>query len=39
MKVKYISKHETPALVNGKTYKVISIEKGWYIRRDRSFGR
>ena len=29
MKVKYIGK-DTLALLNGKTYSVMSIEKGWY---------
>lgn len=30
MKVKYIAEHETPALEKGKTYEVMSVEKGWY---------
>ena len=29
MKVKYKGK-DTLALLNGKTYEVISVEKGWY---------
>ena len=29
MKVRYIGK-DTLALVSGKTYSVISVEKGWY---------
>lgn len=30
MKVKYIGKHETPALDRDKVYEVISVEKGWF---------
>jgi len=30
MKVKYIGKHETPAIDRNKVYDVISVEKGWY---------
>lgn len=30
MKVKYIGKTTPLELTNGKEYKVISIEKGWY---------
>jgi len=30
MKVKYLGKFKTPALVKDKIYDVISIEKGWY---------
>lgn len=30
MKVKYIGKHDTPAIDKGKIYDIISIEKGWY---------
>ncbi len=30
MKVKYIADHETLALMRGKEYDVISVEKGWY---------
>ena len=29
MKVKYIGKHETPALEREKLYEVLSVEKGW----------
>lgn len=30
MKVKYIGKHETPALEREKMYEVLSEEKGWF---------
>ena len=30
MRVKYIGKHDTPAIDKGKIYDVISIEKCWY---------
>lgn len=30
MKVKYIGKHETPALEREKLYAVLSEEKGWF---------
>lgn len=30
MKIKYLGTIDTPALVSGKTYDVIAIEKGWY---------
>ena len=30
MKVKYLGKVKTPALIKGKIYDVISIEKGWF---------
>ncbi len=30
MKAKYIADHETLALIQGKIYDVISVEKGWY---------
>lgn len=30
MKVKYIGESDPLALINGKTYEVISIEKDWY---------
>lgn len=30
MKVKYIGKHDTPALERGKLYNVLSVEKGWF---------
>ncbi len=30
MKVKYIGKHETPALERDKLYNVLAIENGWY---------
>ncbi len=30
MKVKYIGKHETPALERDKLYEVLSVEKGWF---------
>lgn len=30
MKVRYIANHDTLALKNGKSYPVLSIEKGWY---------
>ena len=30
MTVKYIGKVDTPALIYGKKYEVISVEKGWY---------
>ena len=30
MKVKFIAQSETLALIKGKIYEVISIEKGWY---------
>lgn len=30
MKVKYIGKVDTMALVKGKVYEVLSVEKGWY---------
>ena len=30
MKVKYIGKHETPALEREKPYEVLSEENGWY---------
>ena len=30
MKVRYISDYETLALIKGKVYEVISVEKGWY---------
>ncbi len=30
MKVKYISDYDTPALIKGKIYDVLSVEKGWY---------
>jgi hypothetical protein len=29
IKVRYIGKHQTPALDRNKTYAVMSIEKGW----------
>lgn len=29
MKVRYIGKHETPALERDKLYEVLSMEKGW----------
>lgn len=30
MKVRYIGKHETPALDREKLYEVLGEEKGWY---------
>jgi hypothetical protein len=30
MKVRYIGKHETPALDREKLYEVLDEEKGWY---------
>lgn len=30
MKVKYLGKVDTLALVKGKVYEVLSVEKGWY---------
>lgn len=30
MKVKYLGKVDTVALMKGKEYEVISIEKGWF---------
>lgn len=30
MKVKYLGEVDTPALIKGKIYNVISIEKGWF---------
>lgn len=30
MKVKYIADHDTLALIKGKVYEVMSVEKGWY---------
>lgn len=30
MKVRYIGKHETPALDREKLYEVLAEEKGWY---------
>lgn len=30
MKIRYIGKIDTPALVKGKVYEVISVERGWY---------
>ena len=30
MKVKYIGKHETPALEREKLYEVLSEEDGWF---------
>ncbi len=30
MKVKYIGESDPLALLNGKVYDVISIERGWY---------
>lgn len=30
MKVKYLGKVKTPALIKGKIYDVISVEKGWF---------
>lgn len=30
MTVKYIGKHETPALERDKLYKVLFVEGGWY---------
>lgn len=29
MRVRYIGKHETPALDRNKTYSVLAVEKGW----------
>ena len=30
MKVKYIGKHDTPAIERDKVYDVLSVEKGWF---------
>lgn len=30
MRVKYIGKTDQLALINGKEYDVISVERGWY---------
>ena len=30
MRVKYIGKTDQLALINGKVYDVISVERGWY---------
>lgn len=30
MKVRYIGKHDTPALDREKVYTVMSVEKGWF---------
>ena len=30
MKVKYTGRSDPATLLNGKTYEVMSVEKGWY---------
>lgn len=36
MKAKYIGKSESYALDNGKIYKILSVEQGWYRVLDKS---